>query len=63
MYSFAPEAESECIRLLEAALQLNPDNIEALQLVASVRLSQSREEEAREAFYTSFNRWKEIDGL
>jgi len=43
---YAPEAEGECERCLIAALELDPSSVEALQALASFRLSQQRPAEA-----------------
>ncbi len=44
--SFEPEAESKCEEYLSQAQQVDPENPEVYQLLASVRLSQQRNEEA-----------------
>ena len=43
-----PEAEQTCDHLASLALSSDPDNIEALDSFASVRLSQSRDDEAKQ---------------
>lgn len=43
-----PEAEETCDQLASFALSSDPDNIEALDCLASVRLSQSRNNEAKQ---------------
>jgi len=43
-----PEAEKTCDHLASLALSSDPDNIEALDCLASVRLSQSRNNEAKQ---------------
>lgn len=48
MHSFEPEAEKTCEDLLALALKTSPDNAEALQALASVRMSQQRPDEAKE---------------
>ncbi|KAG2369096.1 hypothetical protein BDR07DRAFT_850236 [Suillus spraguei] len=49
---FDPAASSTCDSLLANALQIDPHNLEALQCLASVRLSQEKTEEARAALLT-----------
>lgn len=50
--SFDPAASSTCDSLLANALQIDPHNLEALQCLASVRLSQEKTEEALAALLT-----------
>jgi tetratricopeptide (TPR) repeat protein len=50
--SFDPTASSTCDSLLANALQIDPHNLEALQCLASVRLSQEKTEEALAALLT-----------
>lgn len=59
--SFEPEAEKTCEDLLNAALQADPGNPEALQTLASVRLSQQRPEDAKECLEKSWTGWKDLD--
>ena len=59
--SFDPSAEKNCEELLNQALQLSPKNPEALQSLASVRLSQSRPDEAKDALSLSYIAWKDLD--
>jgi cytochrome c-type biogenesis protein CcmH/NrfG len=54
---YAPEAEAECERLLGESLGLDPTNAEALQLLASLRLSQERPDEALQALLQSYAQW------
>lgn len=49
---FDPAASSTCDSLLANALQIDPHNLEALQCLASVRLSQEKTEEALAALLT-----------
>ncbi|KAG1843804.1 hypothetical protein DFJ58DRAFT_717728 [Suillus subalutaceus] len=49
---FDPAASSTCDSLLADALQIDPHNLEALQCLASVRLSQEKTEEALAALLT-----------
>jgi tetratricopeptide (TPR) repeat protein len=54
---FEPEAEQKCEEYLTHAQQVDPENCEVYQLLASVRLSQQREEEAQQALSTSMELW------
>jgi len=58
--SFEPEAESQCETYLNIALQLDPNSPEALQSLASVRMSQSRPEEAKELVGKAWRIWKDL---
>ncbi|KAG6333530.1 hypothetical protein ID866_5555 [Astraeus odoratus] len=49
---FDPAASSTCDTLLSRALQIDPQNLETLQTLASVRLSQEKPEEALQALRT-----------
>jgi tetratricopeptide (TPR) repeat protein len=55
--SFEENAEQECERYATAALQVAPDSFEALQLLASLRMSQQRPAEAAEALDRSLALW------
>jgi len=59
--SFDPAAESNCEELLKSALQVDPENTEALQMLASVRMSQQRPEEAKEILEKAWSSWKDLD--
>ncbi|KDQ21420.1 hypothetical protein BOTBODRAFT_168688 [Botryobasidium botryosum FD-172 SS1] len=50
-----------CDNLLNLALQMDPQNAEALQSLASVRMSQSRPEEAKETVERAWAIWKDLD--
>ncbi|KAG0742369.1 hypothetical protein G6F57_005762 [Rhizopus arrhizus] len=54
---FEPEAESKCEEYLSQAQQVDPENPEVYQLLASVRLSQQRNEEASSALNKSMELW------
>jgi tetratricopeptide (TPR) repeat protein len=54
---FEPEAEQKCEEYLTHAQQVDPENCEVYQLLASVRLSQQRGEEAQQALSTSMELW------
>ena len=59
--SFDPAAESNCEELLKSALQVDPENTEALQALASVRMSQQRPDEAKEILEKAWSSWKDLD--
>lgn len=59
--SFDPAAEQTCETLLQLALQTDPGNMEALQALASVRLSQQRPEEAKQCLEQSWTAWKDLE--
>jgi cytochrome c-type biogenesis protein CcmH/NrfG len=54
-----PEAEQKCESLLNLALQADSQNVEVLQCLASVRMSQQRPEEARTYIQQSWSSWKD----
>lgn len=56
-----PAAERTCEDLLGTALQLDPANAEALQALASVRISQSRPDEAKQCLEQAWAQWKDLD--
>ncbi|KAF9036207.1 TPR-like protein [Panaeolus papilionaceus] len=58
---FEPEAEKTCEELLAAALQVDAGNPEALQTLASVRMSQQRPEEARQCLEQAWSAWKDLE--
>jgi thioredoxin-like negative regulator of GroEL len=59
--SFDPGAESNCEELLKSALQVDPENTEALQTLASVRMSQQKPDEAKEILEKAWLSWKDLD--
>ena len=59
--SFEPEAEKTCEDLLTMALQTAPGHSEALQALASVRMSQQRPEEAKQCLEQAWTVWKDLD--
>jgi len=59
--SFDPNAEKACESLLNLALQIDPGNSEALQALASVRMSQNRPDEAKEHLSLAWSAWKDIE--
>ncbi|KAI8384107.1 hypothetical protein BD560DRAFT_443945 [Blakeslea trispora] len=54
---FEPEAEQKCEEYLSQAQQVDADHAETYQLLASVRLSQQRNEEAAAALNRSMKLW------
>ena len=59
--SLESDAEAQCERLIMEALSVAPDWPEPLQTLASVRISQLRTEDAKEALAKSIDLWKDID--
>jgi cytochrome c-type biogenesis protein CcmH/NrfG len=59
--SFEDGAEAFCDSLLALALQTDPHNAEALQALASVRISQNRPDEAKEYVERSWAVWKDLE--
>lgn len=59
--SFDPAAESNCEELLKSALQVDSENTEALQALASVRMSQQRPDEAKGLLEKAWLSWKDLD--
>lgn len=59
--SFEEEAESSCDRLALLALRTDPNSSEALQTLASVRLSQKRPDEALQLAEQAWGQWKDLD--
>ena len=60
-FSFDPSAEKTCEDLLVLALQTDPDNAEALQSLASVRMSQQRPDDAKVFLEKVWNSWKDLE--
>ncbi|KAJ7773281.1 hypothetical protein B0H16DRAFT_1511732 [Mycena metata] len=58
---FDPAAPQTCEDLLASALQTDPGNAEALQALASVRMSQERPEEAKQCLEQAWSAWKDLD--
>ncbi|KAG8858791.1 hypothetical protein FRB96_004928 [Tulasnella sp. 330] len=56
-----PEAEQQCETLLSHAQELDADNPEVLRTLASVRISQQRNDEARLLAERSWAGWKDLD--
>ncbi|QDS74494.1 hypothetical protein FKW77_006977 [Venturia effusa] len=55
------EAEEQCNKAMNEALSVAPDRPETLQTVASVRISQSKLDEARVHLRNSLELWKDLD--
>ena len=60
-HSFDLNAEKTCEDLLSLALQTDAGNPEALQTLASVRMSQQRPDEAKECLEKAWSAWKDLD--
>jgi len=58
---FEPEAERTCDQLASLAIQSDPDNLEALECLASVRMSQSKPDEARSALERAWDLIKNLE--
>ncbi len=56
-----PAAEKTCEDLLNLALQTDPGNTEALQALASVRMSQQRPDEAKLCIEQAWSQWKDLE--
>ncbi|RPA75407.1 hypothetical protein BJ508DRAFT_418150 [Ascobolus immersus RN42] len=59
----SPDAESRCERYVSEALLISPDgsSAEALQTLASIRISQERLDDAKVALSRAYDVWKDID--
>jgi len=57
----SPEAELECGNFLSQALAISPNNFEALQLMASFKISQQNNEEALNYLKRSKEAWINVD--
>ena len=57
--SWEPDAETRCESLITEALLTAPHSPEALQTLASVRISQTRIEEAQKALQSSMELWQD----
>lgn len=60
---FEEDAESRCETYLSKAVEIDPENPEPHQLIASVRLSQGREEDAVKCLSHSMSLWKDTYAL
>lgn len=59
--SFDPAAEKTCEGLLNQAIQTDPGNCEVLQALASVRLSQQRQDDAKQCAEQAWSSWKDLE--
>ena len=59
--SFEPVAEKTCEDLLNQAIQTDPGNCEVLQALASVRLSQQRQDDAKQCLEQAWSSWKDLE--
>lgn len=57
--SFDPSAEEKCLEYLALASSLDPTDPEPLQTLASVRISQTNMDAAREALLLAWSLWRE----
>jgi tetratricopeptide (TPR) repeat protein len=58
--SWEEDAEAICDKLTSEALRIAPNNVETLQTIASVRISQSKLEEARQYLSKSLKLWEHL---
>ncbi|KAJ3480648.1 hypothetical protein NLI96_g8193 [Meripilus lineatus] len=58
---FDPAAEKTCEGLLNQAIQTDPGNCEVLQALASVRLSQQRQDDAKQCAEQAWSSWKDLE--
>ncbi|KAI8057792.1 hypothetical protein BDF22DRAFT_616155 [Syncephalis plumigaleata] len=58
---FEADAEARCEQYLEQAVKADSTNPEVFQTLASVRLSQQRPDEAKEALEQSISHWIDLD--
>ncbi|EPE09214.1 tpr domain-containing protein [Ophiostoma piceae UAMH 11346] len=58
--SFEDDCEQQCEQLTTEATMVEPRSSEAWQTLANVRISQSREDEARTALQRSLDLWEEL---
>ncbi|KAA1467526.1 TPR-like protein [Dentipellis sp. KUC8613] len=58
---FDPAAEKTCEDLLATALQIDPNNTEAMQTLASVRMSQQRPDDAKVILEKAWSLWKDFE--
>ncbi|GAA6011139.1 hypothetical protein JCM8202_003912 [Rhodotorula sphaerocarpa] len=58
---FEPDAEQKCERFLAEAAQIDPTDPETYQTLASVRLSQQREGDAKEALHRGWELWRNLE--
>ncbi|GAA6062079.1 hypothetical protein JCM10212_006502 [Sporobolomyces blumeae] len=58
---FEEDAEAKCEEYLKQASELDPTDPEVYQTLASVRLSQQRDEDAKEAANKGYSLWKHVE--
>ncbi|ORX93841.1 TPR-like protein [Basidiobolus meristosporus CBS 931.73] len=58
---FEPNAESQCETFVNSAITVDPNNPEVYQTLASIRLSQQRNEDAKEALEKSMSLWSNLE--
>ncbi|KAF9514937.1 hypothetical protein BS47DRAFT_1376401 [Hydnum rufescens UP504] len=58
---YEPDAEQTCDALVTLAINSDPGNVEALECLGSVRMSQSRPDEARQALEKAWKVLKELE--
>ncbi|BGP44695.1 hypothetical protein JCM10450v2_000509 [Rhodotorula kratochvilovae] len=58
---FEPEAEQNCEKYLAQAAEIDPTDPEVYQTLASVRLSQQREEDAKAALNQGWELWRNLE--
>ncbi|KAK9723041.1 hypothetical protein K7432_002197 [Basidiobolus ranarum] len=58
---FEPNAESQCETFVSSAITVDPSNPEVYQTLASIRLSQQRNDEAKEAVEKSMSLWIKLE--
>jgi tetratricopeptide (TPR) repeat protein len=58
-YSFEADAEQKCTEYLDQAALVDPTDSEIYQTLASVRLSQHKIDEARQALQRAWSIWKD----
>ncbi|CBF75703.1 ACL4 family protein [Aspergillus nidulans FGSC A4] len=60
IFRWEEDAESRCENLITEALLVQPSSPEVLQTLASIRISQLREDDARAALSRSLELWKDL---
>lgn len=55
------DAEQRCEAYLQEAQHLDPTDSEVYQTLASVRLSQQRDQEAIQMLHRAWDAWKQLD--
>ncbi|KAF8514554.1 hypothetical protein BU17DRAFT_52517 [Hysterangium stoloniferum] len=58
---FEDEAEATCDKLATLALEIDPTSPEALQTLASIRMSQKRTDDAQQCAERAWERWRDLD--